>query len=156
MTSFIEGKRAQGRQRETYLTYLQKRKDLTPMEFIHFGLGYQNRSLRHMMMMMIHTTIVNTYLSNRQHNKVANIIPLTAHHSETTLARATRHTLAQLRTNKRPLLLSYLNKIDEDKHPLPLFPPCKLEPHTTNIKHNSRYNSHICGRLLWMGNLLVE
>ena len=33
----VEGKRAQGRQRETYLTYLQERKDLTPMELIHFA-----------------------------------------------------------------------------------------------------------------------
>ena len=30
--------------------------------------------------------------------------------------RATRRTLAQLRTNKRPILRSYLNKIDEVKH----------------------------------------
>ena len=33
----------------------------------------------------IHTTIVSTYLNNRQHNKVTNTIPLTVHHSETKL-----------------------------------------------------------------------
>ena len=38
---------------------------------------------------------------------------LTVHHSETTLPQATRHTLAQLRTNKCLLLRSYLNKSDE-------------------------------------------
>ena len=37
VTGFVEGKRAQGRQRETYLTYLQRRIDLTPMEPIHFA-----------------------------------------------------------------------------------------------------------------------
>ena len=32
-------------------------------------------------MKYIHTTIVNTYLNNRQHDKVTNTIPLTVHHS---------------------------------------------------------------------------
>ena len=31
VTVFIEGKRARGRQRETYLTYLQKIKGMTPI-----------------------------------------------------------------------------------------------------------------------------
>ena len=79
----------------------------------------------------IHITIVSTYLNNRQHNKITNTIPLTVHHSETTLPRATRRILVQLRTNKCPLLRSYLNKIDEVKHPSPLCPLCKTEPHTT-------------------------
>ena len=35
--SFIEGKRAHGRQGETYLTYMPKRKYLIPMELIHFA-----------------------------------------------------------------------------------------------------------------------
>ena len=84
----------------------------------------------------IHTTIVSTYLNNRQHNKVTNTIPLTVHHSKTTVPRATRRTLAQLRTNKCPLLRSYLNKIDEYKHPSPLCPLCKTEPHTTLLLIN--------------------
>ena len=46
------------------------------------------------------TNIVNTYLNNSQHNEVTNTITLTVHHSETTLPRATRHTLVQLSTNK--------------------------------------------------------
>ena len=78
----------------------------------------------------IHTNIVNTYLNNRQHNKITNTIPLTVYHSETTLPRATRRTLAQLRTNKCPLLHSYLNKIDKVKHPSPLCLLCKTEQHT--------------------------
>ena len=35
VTGFVEGKRAQRRKSETYLTYLQNRKDLTPIELIH-------------------------------------------------------------------------------------------------------------------------
>ena len=71
----------------------------------------------------IQTTIVRTYLNNRQHNKVTSTIPLTVLYSETTLPRATRRTLAPFRTNKCPRLHTYLNKIDEDKHPSP-------QPHT--------------------------
>ena len=33
-TGYLEGKRARGRQRETYLTYLQKMKQRTPIELI--------------------------------------------------------------------------------------------------------------------------
>ena len=49
-------------------------------------------------MKQIHTAISNTYLNNRQHNKVTNTISLTVHHSETTLSRTTRRTLAKRRT----------------------------------------------------------
>ena len=34
-TGYVEGKRARGRQRETYQTYLQKMKEKTPIELIH-------------------------------------------------------------------------------------------------------------------------
>ena len=34
-TGYVEGKRARGHQRETYLTYLQKMKEKTPIELIH-------------------------------------------------------------------------------------------------------------------------
>ena len=34
-TGYVEGKRARGRQRKTYLTYLQKMKEKTPIELIH-------------------------------------------------------------------------------------------------------------------------
>ena len=37
VTGFIEEKRARGRQRETYLTYLQKMKGMTPIELIHLA-----------------------------------------------------------------------------------------------------------------------
>ena len=110
----------------------------------------------------IHTNIVSTYLNNRQHNKVTNTIPLTVHHSETTLPRATRRTLAQLSTNKCPILHSYLNKIDEDKHLSPLCPLCKSEPHTTTHLFNcTNINTHLKVTDLWTApvevvHLLVE
>ena len=60
MAGFVEGKSAQGRKRETYLTYLQRRKVMTPMEpirfayerYVWFGLSkaYVGK-IRHMMMM---------------------------------------------------------------------------------------------------------
>ncbi len=37
VTGFVEGKRARGRQRETYLTYLHKMKEKTPTELIHLA-----------------------------------------------------------------------------------------------------------------------
>ena len=37
VTGFIEGKRVRGRQRKTYLTYLQKMKGMTPIELIHLS-----------------------------------------------------------------------------------------------------------------------
>ena len=79
----------------------------------------------------------------------ANYILLTVHHSETTLPRATRRTLAQLGTNKCPLLRSYLNKIDEVKHPSPLFPLCKTEPHTTHLFNCTNINTLLQVTDLW-------
>ena len=54
----------------------------------------------------------------------------------TTLPRSTRRNIAELRTNKCPILHSYLNKIYENKHPSPLYPICKTEPHTTTHLFN--------------------
>ena len=105
----------------------------------------------------IHTIIVNTYLNNRQHNKITNTIPLTVHHSETTLPRATSRTLDHLRTNKSSLLLSYLNK-----HSSPLCPFCKSELHTTtHLFKCSNITTQLKVTDLWtapveVGNLLVE
>ena len=86
----------------------------------------------------------------------------TVHHSETTLPRATCRTLAQLRTNKYPILHSYLNKINDVKHPSPLCPLCKTEPHTTTHLFNcTNINTQLQVTDLWtspveVGHLLVE
>ena len=100
----------------------------------------------------INTTIVSTYLNNRQHNKVTNIIPLTVHHSQS------NSSYPGPNQNKQcPLLLSYLNKIDEDKHPSPL-----SEPHTTtHLLNCTNINTQLTVTDLWtatfeVGNLLVE
>ena len=37
VTGFTEGKRARGRQRETYLTYLPNNKGITPIELIRLA-----------------------------------------------------------------------------------------------------------------------
>ena len=49
--------------------------------------------------------------------------------SEQTLPRKTRRTLAQLRTNKSPVLKTYLHKIDPQNHPSPLCPVCNTQNH---------------------------
>ena len=61
-----------------------------------------------------------------------------------------------------PLLLSYLSKIDEDKHPSPLCPLCKSEQHTTtHLFSCTNMNTQLQVTDLWtasveVGNLLVE
>ena len=57
-----------------------------------------------------------------QHNKVTNTITLKVHHSETTLTRATRRTMALLRTNKCPLLRSYLKQNQRSQTPITTMP----------------------------------
>ena len=110
----------------------------------------------------IHTTIVSTYLNNRQHNKVTNTIPLTVHHSETTPPSPSNPSYPGPTQNKQcPLLCSYLNKIDEVKHPSPLYPLCKTEPHTTHLFNCTNINTHLKVTDLWtapvdVGHLLVE
>ena len=62
-----------------------------------------------------------------------------------------RRTLAQLRTNKSPILISYLHKVDETHHPSPLCPLCKTHPHTTDHLFNCTHlytSSNILD--LWM------
>ena len=77
----------------------------------------------------IHTDIVQTYLNSRQPNKLTNIRPLPPDKTELTLPRGTRRQLAQLRTDKCPLLTSYLNRIDPTKHPTDTCPLCRTERH---------------------------
>ena len=64
----------------------------------------------------------------RNHNKLIHQHAPKISPSELSLPRETRRTLAQLRTNKSPILISYLHKVDETHHPSPL---CKTHPQTT-------------------------
>ena len=50
---------------------------------------------------------------------------------EQNLTRETRRTLAQLRTNKSPILYYYLNKIDPIKYTLPFCTLCNSAIHDT-------------------------
>ena len=78
----------------------------------------------------IHTRIVQTHLLQRNHNKLIHQHAPKISSSKLSLPRETRRTLAQLRTNKSPILISYLHKVDETHHTSPLCPLCKTHPHT--------------------------
>ena len=52
--------------------------------------------------------------------------------AELLLSRETRRTLAQLRTNKSPLLVAYLFSIGDPRHPSPLCPLCLMHDHTSS------------------------
>ena len=62
----------------------------------------------------IHTSIVSRHLATRRNNKILRTPPPHISSYEEVLPRLTRHTLAQLRTNKSPFLKSYLHKVDGD------------------------------------------
>ena len=79
----------------------------------------------------IHTSITSQYLSSRKQNKVTNTTPLDIHLSEQTLPRHMRTKLAQLRTNKSPLLHSYLHKINPNTY-TPHCPLCLSYTHDTD------------------------
>ena len=81
----------------------------------------------------IHTSIVSRHLATRGNNKIMRTHPPHTSSSEERLPHLTRHTLAQLRTNKSPFLKSYLHKVDAKTHPSPLCPLCNN--HTYNTHH---------------------
>ena len=74
---------------------------------------------------------VSQHLAARDNNKILRTHPPQVSSTEENLPRHTRRTLAQLRTNKSPFLLSYLHKIDASTHPSPLCPLCRTHGHTT-------------------------
>ena len=95
-----------------------------------------------------------------QHNYKHYPIQLT--YTEAQLLKTTRRTLAQLITNKSPILLSYLNKIDADKYPLPLYPHIENRQHTTSPSFNcTKIKTKLTVMYLWtypveVGRLLAE
>ena len=80
----------------------------------------------------IHTTIVSQHLAARDNNKILRTHPPQVSSTEENLPRHTRRTLAQLRTNKSPFLLSYrrLNT------PITTLPPLSHSRtyHTTSLQ----------------------
>ena len=80
----------------------------------------------------IHTNITSSYLESRPINKILNRQVPQINKNEETLPRKIRRNLAQLRTNKSPLLQSYLHNIDPNTHISPNCPLCKVNIHDTN------------------------
>ena len=80
-------------------------------------------------MKTIHTTIVQDHLNNRPINKLLNRPPPDIDKKEETLPHSTRRKLSQLRTNKSPLLVTYLHKIDPANHPAANCPLCNDPNH---------------------------
>ena len=86
----------------------------------------------------IHTSIVQTHLMQRNHNKLIHQHAPKISPSELSLPRETRRTLAQLRTNKSPILISYLHKSQRNTpHTLPSLSPMQNTPtyHLFNCTH---------------------
>ena len=81
---------------------------------------------------LIHSHIVSNHLSRGPPNKVLQDQTPSVSPAELLLSRETRRTLAQLRTNKSPLLVSYLFSIGDPRHPSPLCPLCLMHDHTSS------------------------
>ena len=78
------------------------------------------------------TVTSSNHLSQRPPNKVLQDQTPSVSPAELLLSRETRRTLAQLRTNKSPLLVSYLFSIGDPRHPSPLCPLCLMHDHTSS------------------------
>ena len=89
----------------------------------------------------IHTSIVSRHLATRGNNKILRTHPPHISSSEERLPRITRHTLAQIRTNKSPFIKSYIHKVDAKITSITNMPPLQhqhnrhtpslqLHPHT--------------------------
>ena len=76
-----------------------------------------------------HTNEVKDYIETKEDNKVLNAPAPEISPLEKNLPRATRRTLAQLRSGYSPFLKTYLNRIGKEEDDL--CPDCKEEPHTT-------------------------
>ena len=90
----------------------------------------------------LHTSIVSRHLATRGNNKILRTPPPHTSSSEEKLPRLTRRTLAQLRTNKSPFLISYLHKVDAKTHPSPLCPLCNIHHHHA-LSVTSTHTTHI-------------
>ena len=75
------------------------------------------------------TTTVQDHLNNRPINKLLNRPLPDIDKKEETLPHSTRRKLSQLRTNKSPLLMTYLHKIDPANHPAANCPLCNDPNH---------------------------
>ena len=96
----------------------------------------------------IHSHIVHQHKQNDPINKILNTLTPDIHNSEQTLTHYMRRTLAQLRTNKSPILHSYLHKISPDTHPSPL---CNQYTHDTlHLFNCNRLHKHLSPVDIWL------
>ena len=79
----------------------------------------------------IYTQIVTNHMQTIPHNKILNRTPPEISIAEQALPHYTRRLLAQLRTNKSPIVHEYLHKITPETHPTPNCPLCHSQPHDT-------------------------
>ena len=91
----------------------------------------------------IHTQIIANFIQTIPHNKVLNRTPPEISNTEQALPHYTRRLLAQLRTNKSPILHEYLHKITPETHPTPNCPLCNSQPHDT------QHNTYLAAKELW-------
>jgi hypothetical protein len=99
----------------------------------------------------IHTNSVRDQIANFEHNKVLGAPPPKICDSEKDLPRATRSTLAQLRSGYSIMLFSYKSRI-EKRDPVPdICPLCQQPGHTTNHLFNCPANpTTLTPRDLWL------
>ena len=98
----------------------------------------------------IHTQIVANYMQTIPHNKVLNRTPPEISNTEQALPHYTRRLLAQFRTNKSPILRTYLHKITQETRPTPNCPLCHSQPHDTqHIFGSPRLPTDLGPEALW-------
>ena len=78
----------------------------------------------------IHTQIVSNHTQGIPHNKILNTTAPEISKTEQALPHYTKRLLAQLRTNKSPILHEYLHKITPETHPTPNCPLCHTQHQT--------------------------
>ena len=82
----------------------------------------------------IHTQAVKRHLATIPNSSILNKPPPEIDKTDTEIQRQTRRLLAQLRANKSPFLLSYLNHINPNNRPTPSCPLCReAEPNTIHL-----------------------
>ena len=96
----------------------------------HYNRHKIKTNMRH-----IHTSIVSRHLATRGYNKILRTPPPHIINPDEILPRLTRSPLAQLRTNKSPILKSYLHKVDAKSHPSPLCPLCNTHTPSLQLHH---------------------
>ena len=86
----------------------------------------------------IHTEIVNSYLKSKLPNKIINDTAPEINKNEINISRESRRILAQLRSNKCPILFQYSNKINPSTYQNPMCPLCLTNIHDTHHLFNCK------------------